>query len=231
VRDKAYLFAAWGNTGKTNLVLELSSRDDSYLLSDDWTLLRPDGKVSSYPRPLNMMNYNSDLFPEKMKEFSWDKRLITFVDKVWRKRIAPFCRTGFRLRAYRVFERALEIASVTHIPLVFDDASQKTHSIGFLGDIQKGDPERVTEGVTIPELATRSAVCFLYENARLFDRIQEFDFANYGQSDFKGAFRKKYYEDLQLLLEQNKAIPLFTICIPPRPSRDKIRQISDSIIS
>jgi hypothetical protein len=55
VDDRAYLITARTDTGKTTTILRLldNYRDVSFL-SDDLTLVRPDGTVLSYPKPLTI---------------------------------------------------------------------------------------------------------------------------------------------------------------------------------
>ncbi len=52
--DDAYLATARTDTGKTTTVLKVLNRNAYAFLSDDLTLLRADGRVLSYPKPLTI---------------------------------------------------------------------------------------------------------------------------------------------------------------------------------
>jgi hypothetical protein len=55
VEDRAYLITARTDTGKTTTILRLlDTYKDISFLSDDLTLVRPDGTVLSYPKPLTI---------------------------------------------------------------------------------------------------------------------------------------------------------------------------------
>src|SRR5215210_1531525 len=55
IDDRAYLITARTDTGKTTTILRLlDNYSDFTFLSDDLTLLRPDGSVLSYPKPLTI---------------------------------------------------------------------------------------------------------------------------------------------------------------------------------
>lgn len=55
IEDRAYLITARTDTGKTTTILRLlDNYKDVAFLSDDLTLVRPDGRVLSYPKPLTI---------------------------------------------------------------------------------------------------------------------------------------------------------------------------------
>jgi dolichol-phosphate mannosyltransferase len=74
--DDAYLITAQTDTGKTSTILKLL-RDHPYtFLSDDLTLIAPDGRVLTYPKPLTISRHTAHAVdaPLRLKE-----RLALFV--------------------------------------------------------------------------------------------------------------------------------------------------------
>src|ERR687888_32496 len=55
--QKAYLVTARTDTGKTTTILKSLENHGSGFLSDDLTLLRPDGRVLTYPKPLTISRH------------------------------------------------------------------------------------------------------------------------------------------------------------------------------
>jgi hypothetical protein len=55
--DRAYLITARTDTGKTTTILKSCEYHDTGFLSDDLTLLRPDGRVLTYPKPLTISRH------------------------------------------------------------------------------------------------------------------------------------------------------------------------------
>jgi len=55
--DRAYLITARTDTGKTTTILKSLEAHDTGFLSDDLTLLRPDGRVLTYPKPLTISRH------------------------------------------------------------------------------------------------------------------------------------------------------------------------------
>jgi putative flippase GtrA len=55
--DRAYLITARTDTGKTTTILKSCEYHGTGFLSDDLTLLRPDGRVLTYPKPLTISRH------------------------------------------------------------------------------------------------------------------------------------------------------------------------------
>jgi hypothetical protein len=55
--DRAYLVTAQTDTGKTTTILKSLENHGTGFLSDDLTLLRPDGRVLTYPKPLTISRH------------------------------------------------------------------------------------------------------------------------------------------------------------------------------
>jgi putative flippase GtrA len=55
--DRAYMITARTDTGKTTTILKSLENHGTGFLSDDLTLLRPDGRVLTYPKPLTISRH------------------------------------------------------------------------------------------------------------------------------------------------------------------------------
>jgi len=63
IGGKAVIFPAMGGVGKTNLMLELLSRGAKFI-ADDHIIIGKNGRLMSYPRWVNVLEYNLAMFPE-----------------------------------------------------------------------------------------------------------------------------------------------------------------------
>ncbi|MEA2527782.1 MAG: hypothetical protein QOF73_5009 [Thermomicrobiales bacterium] len=76
--NDAFIVTARTDTGKTTTVLRvLDNRPDAAFLSDDLTLLAPDGRVLPYPKPLTISRHT--LVAVKTPLLSWAERLALVV--------------------------------------------------------------------------------------------------------------------------------------------------------
>jgi glycosyltransferase involved in cell wall biosynthesis len=57
--DDAYLITARTDTGKTTTILKLLDNHPLFFLSDDLTLIQPDGQVLMYPKPLTISRHTA----------------------------------------------------------------------------------------------------------------------------------------------------------------------------
>ena len=71
--DNAYLITARTDTGKTTTVLKLLDSLPYEFVSDDLTLVAPDGTVLPYPKPLTISNHTAHAV--KRAQLNWFERL------------------------------------------------------------------------------------------------------------------------------------------------------------
>jgi glycosyltransferase involved in cell wall biosynthesis len=74
--DRAYLVTARTDTGKTTTILKSLENHGTGFLSDDLTLLRPDGRVLTYPKPLTISRHTVQAV--KTPLLSLKERLLLF---------------------------------------------------------------------------------------------------------------------------------------------------------
>lgn len=60
-KDQFFIFPAWRNVGKTNLLIAALSLGAKFF-ADDWTLLYKDGSKQLYPKNMNLEHYNIPFF-------------------------------------------------------------------------------------------------------------------------------------------------------------------------
>lgn len=172
--NTAAIFAAWGNTGKTNLVLELREHG-LQILSDDWTLIRRDGTASGYPRPLNLLNYNFERFPFLRRDVPVRQRLAIRADAALRRLLTLAQPThGTALRISDILERGLEKLSNTHVPFDSVDTQRSQYVPSAIFEVRK--VRELSEArILCPAkgLAARQSECFIEENRPLLTRLAE----------------------------------------------------------
>jgi hypothetical protein len=98
---KSYVFPAWGGTGKTNLLLSFLSDGGNYY-SDDLTIVSKEGKMYSYPRLINLFDYNIDTFPELTKQMNTKYYFFTALK-------------NFTLYSYNVSKKLSKKSKVTKV--------------------------------------------------------------------------------------------------------------------
>lgn len=180
IDKQAVLLCAWGNTGKTNLMLQFAV-SGATMLSDDWSLLMSDGTVAGYPRPVNLMNYNLDIFPQLRSKLSKSKHIVYVLDRIFRHARARYL-PGWPsvLRVADLVERLLETGANARLPLESYDPS----ITGALAATAVIEVHKVESGASeslgsmdVNEAGRSATICFAYENIRFLQRIAEYSYA------------------------------------------------------
>lgn len=232
IDNRAVLLCAWGNTGKTNLMLKLAE-SGAAMLSDDWSLLLADGTVAGYPRPVNLMNYNLDIFPGLRGQLSWKKKLVYACDRSFR-----MCHRHLAwnhpvlLRAGDMAERLLEMGANARLPLGrFGTGHAASLPTAAIIEVHKAAPGGTSELRTMPvELAARAAtVCFAYENTRLLHRMAEYAYAVPEADDLPALILERYRNTLQANLTQAAGPAIHSLGIPPRPAMAELSALATHI--
>ena len=229
IGGRAVLLCAWGNTGKTNLMLKLAEFGAT-MLSDDWSLLLADGTIAGYPRPVNLMNYNLDIFPRLRRQLSWKKKLVYFCDRGFRRlrRRVAWSHPAL-LRAGDMAERLLELGANARLPLGrFEAISGSSLPAGAIVEVHKESPGTGPEVRLMPVVhaARAAAVCFAYENTRLLQRLAEYAYAFPESDALPGRILELYRNTLRLNLGKAAGTEIHSVGIPPRPSMVELNALA-----
>lgn len=234
IEGEAYLFPAWGNTGKTNLMLTLESMG-AIALSDDWTLFCADGKVAGFPRPINVMNYNLDAFPELLKELSLAKRTLYYIDRVVRNlRSYMPLRNSVLLRLHDLVGLVTEVLSNSHLPLKqWVDGGNIAIRLACIAELHK------VKDITVPTswnldievFTNKAAECFMYENSRLFNRLSEYSYANTKDSGMSVSIRELYQQRLIDCIRRSGVEKVLSIGVPQSASREVLAKLGNEIVA
>lgn len=234
VDAQAVLLPAWGNTGKTNLMLELAEAG-AVVISDDWTVLLPDGGVAGYPRPINLMNYNLDLFPALRSCLPWPKRTMHAIDRSFRYlRRNLFPNKGLFLRVGDVVERALEISSNARLPLQsYDPTSNGIYPLALLAPVMKtvDRSSSARDALGIDEISRMATTSFFYENARLFDRLAEYNFAIAVGDGICSEIWALYTETFARNIAAAAAGRVLALRLQAHPDRPALRALARDVLS
>lgn len=233
IQERAVLLSAWGNTGKTNLMLKLAE-SGAAMLSDDWSLLMADGTVAGYPRPVNLMNYNLDMFPALRQRLSWRKKAVCSVDRHFRKfRAGVAWRNPAWLRAGDMLERLLEMGANARLPLCrFGPPPQAPLPAGAIVEVHKTGPGEQSANRRLPvtDAARAATACFAYENTRLFQRLAELAYASPRFDTLPAAVLALYKDTITRNLRlATKEEFVHSIGIPARPSMAELATLAEQI--
>lgn len=177
---EALVFPAWGNTGKTNLVLSMTL-SGATILSDDWCVLCPGRKVAGVPRPLNLLNYNLRVFPEYKRGISPMMKLMLLGDSLlfqFNKHFGEKMQ-GIPMRIMGVASQASELLTNIKVPLADNFPVGMDLSVRaiialnkYTGQLCDDNPQPITRETLLSKLSS----CFMFENIRLLRRIWEWQF-------------------------------------------------------
>lgn len=229
---QGWLFPAWGNTGKTNLMLQLL-RGGSSIVSDDWSVILNSGHLAGYPRPVNLLNYNFDMFPELRQLVSRQRRCALWLDRRVRAvRLGPSGGGALMLRLREMAERMLEVLSNSRLPVeAAGPAERKAILLGAIVELHKvNDPVcQDAEPLAIGELARRATACFTFEHTRFFQRLAEFAYVSPSGGHLAQEIIRTYHLSLIRVLEALGPSRLFTLGIPERPDRTFLLGLTKSL--
>jgi hypothetical protein len=235
IGEKMFVFPAWGNVGKTNLILAMQ-QNGAIIFGDDWTTITPDGKALIDIRPLNLLFYNFKLFPEFKKLISFKKKFFLKIDSFFRDDPSkPKKRSASRLRAYELILKLTETLSNTHIPLdKIQNNNLKEHVVTnlFLMMKYKEDSIKIEDDLDLSIVAQKCAVCFIYENRVFFDQLSEFNYASNNEDHLYIEKIKKLY--IKVFIEVfTKSIKVSTasIFLPEKAERNKFQSFVKSLIN
>lgn len=230
--SNAILLTAWGNTGKTNLMLQLGL-DGAERLSDDWTLITRDGRLHGYPRAINILNYNFAAFPELKTLLSWPRRVGLEVDAAARiiRRRLRFADGGLT-RGFDVLERLLERLVNTRVPLESGSSPASGYRVARAFDLRKVASRSRSSPCDSTSFVRRQAECFLYENRRFLDRLAEARFAHPDACiPDDAAVSALYRAGLTAVVDTWDRGTLMQLDVPARADRPTLRALSQRIRS
>jgi hypothetical protein len=231
IGGQAVLLCAWGNTGKTNLMLKLAEKGAT-MLSDDWSLLMSDGSIAGYPRPVNLMNYNLDIFPHLRGQLSWKKKIVYACDRGFRnlrRRLA--WNHPVMLRAGDMAERLLELGANARLPLGrFESFSGGLPAVAIV-EVHKASPGASTEMQTmsVKRAARAATVCFAYENTRLLQRLSEYAYAFPEADGLSGEILELYRTTLAINLGKAAGTEVHSLGIPSRPTVSQLETFAQHV--
>lgn len=230
---RAVLLSAWGNTGKTNLLLHFWQNGGT-MLSDDWSVLMADGRVAGYPRPVNLMNYNLDAYPALRSRMRFGKRAVYAVDRLFRRCRPSISRLGgAALRGADMMGRLLEMASNSRLPLggFGEQGGGTAWPAAALLEVHKieagGEPRlaRMSAG----EFAAATTACFMHENQRLVQMLHEFTYAGCLADDLVAILRERYRETVGRCLGAADGAGIWRLGIPARASQAELERCASLI--
>jgi hypothetical protein len=231
---KAILLSAWGNTGKTNLLLHFE-RVGAGMLADDWSILLSDGRIAGYPRPVNLMNYNLDAFPYLLKYLSWKQRILYRVDRYFRRGRPWFtARGGIFLRLADGVERVLETLSNCRIPVGNFENSNRDSLIAAavieVHKLRRGAAPRVQD-IPVQDAARMATVCFGFENGRLMQRLAEFAYLNPSYDGLPCKILDLYRHTLEINLTKAVGTTIPSLGMPARPNPEELLETAAMVQS
>jgi hypothetical protein len=233
INGQMFLFPAWGNVGKTNLILAMH-KNGATIFGDDWTTITPDGKALIDIRPLNLLFYNFKVFPEYLEMISWKKKFFLKLDSIIRdKSSLRKQRSATMLRIYELTLRLTETLSNTHISLDSIQENKITESevtSVYLMMKHKEQSIKKFETIEIEEIAKKSAICFVYENQSFFNNIEEYMYAT-GNSlgSFINDIENMYIEVFKNIFN-NPNLNKGLILLPEEPERDVLNMFAIELI-
>jgi hypothetical protein len=232
IESRGVLLCAWGNTGKTNLMLKLAESGGT-MLSDDWSLLMADGTIAGYPRPVNLMNYNLDIFPRLRRQLSWKKKLVYFCDRSFRRFRRRFPRSNpAMLRAGDMVERLLELGANARLPLGrFETLRGTSLPAAAIIELHKVRTGAITEfsSLTIDHAVRSATVCFAFENTRLIQRLAEHAYVFPESDNLPARILDLYAATLRLNMVRSAGVRIWSIGIPSQPSMAELDSLAARI--
>lgn len=226
--DRAYLLSAWGNTGKTNLLLHFWNNGGG-MLSDDWTLVRADGRIAGYPRPVNLMNYNLDAYPELRARLGAKRRLVYGMDRLFRRMRPSIVRLGgTALRGADLLGRLLEMAANSRLPLGgFEGGAHDTAlPAAAILEVHKIEANRDPQLIPLDRhrMSAAAAVCFMHEHQRLVQLLHEHSYGSRADDDLVGKIQALYAETLSQCLQAAGAAGTWSLGMPVRANHHQLAQ-------
>lgn len=227
--DTAIILSAWGNTGKTNLMLKMHESGFP-IVADDWTVISVDGRVFSYPRPVNLMNYNLDAFPSLHSFLPYKKRLIYQLDRFFRNRVRPrMPGSGIGLRVADLAGRLLELAANTRVPLqAFSSINADGYALGGIIELHKTGVIDVTaHHVAGTAYVAAMAECFAYELTRFFHRLSEYVYVHPEADSLRDNILTLYKKTFLRVLKNFSQDDVLSIGLPPNAGQACLAQASE----
>lgn len=234
VNNKMFVFSAWGNVGKTNLILAMKN-NGATIFGDDWTTITPCGKALIDIRPINLLFYNLEIFPEYKNMISWKKKFFLKIDSIIRDKPTQVKKkNSLMLRLYDLSLKLTETLSNAQIPLeALQENTIKEHKITslYLMIKYKENGIGLIDNIDIFQIAKKSAICFIHENMSLFNHINEYIYASNG--DY-GAFIKNieelYIKTFSDIFSSQYNISKGMISLPEIPNRQKLEDFAKTLI-
>jgi hypothetical protein len=149
MEDQTVLITAQTDTGKTSTILKLLQSPKTIFLSDDMVILRKDGTVLCYPKPLTISLHTLKMI---------DQRVLNF-----RERVAIQVQSRIHSRSGRKFALWL---SRSGLPVASINAA-----VQFLVPPPKYMVDRLIPGVIISESATLSQVFQIERGSAFSERL------------------------------------------------------------
>ncbi len=175
------IFPAWANTGKTNLLLQFL-KDGAHYISDDFAIMAEDGFLYSYPKRLQLFDYNFAEFPQLVVALGRSVRLSFLKQKLSAKFLKRLTRVPLLTRLLKRVKRksceALHIRAPAKelFPDVEVDGSRRINKIFFL--IRTHSESNIEiERMTPEVLANKMVPCLSFERHYPYDYRLLYEFA------------------------------------------------------
>lgn len=202
--NKAILFPAWRNTGKTETILKLSQKSEYRFMSDDYVVLYKD-KAYSFPKKINLFSYNlNEELLKKLPKIEVFKLQFFMMIKVTLERLS-YIVPGKSLA--KVFFRVSELAEIATnfkiYPKKLGMNFSQSEKIGVFNIIQKAN-YTFKNKLSNVDAAKLMGIVIGYELNDFFKITDKLNFS-YSKINFdKSQFIEKYNKSLAGLLETKK---------------------------
>ena len=219
IRDRVILFPAWGNVGKTNLLLA-AKKLGGIALSDDWTTIDRLGRVFPDIRPLNLLYYNFSTFPELKGHVNYKTRFLIDFQNIFSKLSSSI----LHIKIIKYLNILLETLSNVKLPMSIPDEYKKGLRLDdafLLYKHSKKSIEFSDESLNREFLSKAMWSCFLYENDSIFNMLKQASYyKGYSYSELLNMLEVNYV--LHLTEALSKTAGVRTACLPEKPTEEML---------
>ena len=190
-KNKLHIFPAWGGIGKTNLLIHFLN-DNAIFFGDDLIIINSDGTVYPYLKPVNLLYYNFETFPDLLNNFKKINKILLKSLKFFQIIKKYFKRSYLVYGLFNVLIRKLENRLNVQIPFYKISKNQKLYSKfnNFnIYNLEKTFDDNIhLYKPNLDSLSKKLSICMYWERNYFADLISAYIYAFPEQ--------KKYFEDL-----------------------------------
>jgi hypothetical protein len=182
LEGRGVAFPAWGHTGKTNIMLALTTRHSAAFLADDWSILTRGASLEVNPRHVNLFDYNLARFPDIARLLPRGTRTQVLAaaraKRLLRRTARAFPRARKGLELSQIVLDRLANARLAPARLNALGSSVATpHAATIVLLRTRGDASPTLQAGSVDETARRMQAVFEFEHTKLAQYYQAFRFA------------------------------------------------------